>query len=183
MENHADGATALSEELRLSDQNVEIWRVRRLLKSLETARGNGTSMISLIIPSKGQIARVSKMLADEFGTASNIKCRVNRASVLDAITSVRQKLKLYHSVPDNGLAIYWRHSKLKPADHKLHLILIWLHLGRFKFLPFFHMNIQNLFDAKKKLNSWWIGTKFNVQTFLHGMMVSSNPHIPRVATV
>lgn len=52
-------------------------------------------MISLIIPPKDQIARVSKMLADEFGTASNIKSRVNRLSVLSAITSVQQRLKLY----------------------------------------------------------------------------------------
>ena len=35
-------------------------------------------MISLIIPPKDQVSRVAKMLADEFGTASNIKSRVNR---------------------------------------------------------------------------------------------------------
>ena len=52
-------------------------------------------MISLIIPPKDQISRVTKMLADEFGTASNIKSRVNRLSVLGAITSVQQRLKLY----------------------------------------------------------------------------------------
>ena len=38
----------------------------------------GTSMISLIIPPKSQISQVAKMLADEYGTASNIKSRVNR---------------------------------------------------------------------------------------------------------
>lgn len=53
-------------------------------------------MISLIIPPKDQISRVAKMLADEFGTASNIKSRVNRLSVLGAITSVQQRLKLYN---------------------------------------------------------------------------------------
>jgi peptide chain release factor subunit 1 len=67
---------------------------------------NGTSMISLIIPPKDQISRVSKMLADEFGTASNIKSRVNRLSVLGAITSVQHRLKLYTRVPPNGLVIY-----------------------------------------------------------------------------
>lgn len=67
---------------------------------------NGTSMISLIIPPKDQISRVSKMLADEFGTASNIKSRVNRLSVLGAITSVQHRLKLYTKVPPNGLVIY-----------------------------------------------------------------------------
>lgn len=89
-----------------ADRNVEIWKIKKLIKSLEAARGNGTSMISLIIPPKDQISRVSKMLADEFGTASNIKSRVNRLSVLGAITSVQHRLKLYTRVPPNGLVIY-----------------------------------------------------------------------------
>ncbi|CCJ30254.1 unnamed protein product, partial [Pneumocystis jirovecii] len=42
----------------------------------------------------------------EYGTASNIKSRVNRLSVLGAITSTREKLKLYNKVPPNGLVIY-----------------------------------------------------------------------------
>merc|ERR1719265_104370 len=46
------------------------------------------------------------MLADEFGTASNIKSRVNWLSVLSAITSTQQRLKLYHRVPPNGLVVY-----------------------------------------------------------------------------
>jgi len=85
---------------------VEIWKVKKLIKSLEKARGNGTSMISLIIPPGDQVARVSKMLADEYGTASNIKSRVNRLSVLGAITSVQHRLKLYTKVPTNGLVVY-----------------------------------------------------------------------------
>lgn len=89
-----------------ADRNVEIWRVKRLIKKLTTARGNGTSMISLVMPPKDQIARVSKMLADEYGTASNIKSRVNRLSVLSAITSVQQRLKLYNRMPTNGLVMY-----------------------------------------------------------------------------
>jgi peptide chain release factor subunit 1 len=89
-----------------TDRNVEMWKMKKLIKSLEMARGNGTSMISLIIPPKDQISRVSKMLADEYGTASNIKSRVNRLSVLGAITSVQQRLKLYSKVSANGLVIY-----------------------------------------------------------------------------
>lgn len=72
--------------------------IRKLIKSLEAARGNGTSMISLIIPPRDQIARCTKMLADEFGTASNIKSRVNRLSVLGAITSTQQRLKVLATV-------------------------------------------------------------------------------------
>ncbi|GAO51774.1 hypothetical protein G7K_5867-t1 [Saitoella complicata NRRL Y-17804] len=89
-----------------ADQNVEMWKIKKLIKSLEAARGNGTSMISLVIPPKDQISRVNAMLANEFGTASNIKSRVNRLSVLGAITSTQQRLKLYSRVPPNGLVIY-----------------------------------------------------------------------------
>ncbi len=63
-------------------------------------------MISLIIPPGDQIPRVNKMLSDEYGTASNIKSRVNRLSVLGAITSTQQRLKLYNKCPKNGLVIY-----------------------------------------------------------------------------
>lgn len=86
--------------------NVEMFKIKKLIKALENARGNGTSMISLIIPPKDQISRISQKLVDEYGTASNIKSRVNRLSVLSAITSTMQKLKLYTKVPPNGLVIY-----------------------------------------------------------------------------
>ncbi|KAJ3126734.1 Electron transfer flavoprotein alpha-subunit [Nowakowskiella sp. JEL0407] len=89
-----------------TDQNVETWKIKKLIKSLEAARGNGTSMISLILPPKDQVSRAVKMLADEYGTASNIKSRVNRQSVLDAIVSTQTRLKLYTKVPPNGLVIY-----------------------------------------------------------------------------
>ncbi|KAJ3417290.1 Polypeptide release factor (eRF1) in translation termination [Chytridiales sp. JEL 0842] len=89
-----------------NDKNIEMWKIKKLIKSLEAARGNGTSMISLIMPPRDQISQVSKMLADEYGTASNIKSRVNRLSVLSAITSTQQRLKLYSRVPPNGLVIY-----------------------------------------------------------------------------
>merc|ERR1740116_769059 len=46
------------------------------------------------------------MLSDEYGTASNIKSRVNRLSVLSAITSAQQRLKLYNRVPNNGLVVF-----------------------------------------------------------------------------
>jgi peptide chain release factor subunit 1 len=82
-------------------------------------------MISLIIPPKvksppifsrflshetlrpqDQISRANAMLTQEYGTASNIKSRVNRLSVLAAITSTQQRLKLYSRVPPNGLVLF-----------------------------------------------------------------------------
>ena len=46
------------------------------------------------------------MLVGEYGTASNIKSRVNRLSVLSAITSTQQRLKLFTKVPPNGLVVF-----------------------------------------------------------------------------
>ena len=43
-----------------AEKNIEIWKVKKLIKSLEMARGNGTSMISLVIPPKGQISLIQK---------------------------------------------------------------------------------------------------------------------------
>jgi len=88
------------------DKQIEIFKVKKLIKNLQAARGNGTSMISLIIPPGDQISKVNKMLSDEYGTASNIKSRVNRLSVLGAITSTQQRLKLYNKCPPNGLVMY-----------------------------------------------------------------------------
>merc|ERR1712087_605858 len=89
-----------------TDKQIEMFKVKKLIKNLQAARGNGTSMISLIIPPGDQISRVNKMLSDEYGTASNIKSRVNRSSVLGAITSTQQRLKLYNRCPKNGLVMY-----------------------------------------------------------------------------
>lgn len=88
----------MSSQQEEEDRAVEVFKLKKLLKQLDAARGNGTSMISLIIPPKDQISRVNRMLSDEMGTATNIKSRVNRLSVLAAITSVQQRLKLYNKV-------------------------------------------------------------------------------------
>ncbi|EKD00315.1 translation release factor [Trichosporon asahii var. asahii CBS 8904] len=89
-----------------TDQAIEIWRYRKMLNMLAASRGAGTSCITLILPPRSQISQASNMLTTEYGTASNIKSRVNRLSVLSAITSTQQKLKLYNRVPDNGLCVF-----------------------------------------------------------------------------
>jgi peptide subunit release factor 1 (eRF1) len=36
-----------------AEKAVQVWKIKKLIKNLEAARGNGTSMISLILPPKG----------------------------------------------------------------------------------------------------------------------------------
>jgi len=85
---------------------IEQWKIKRLIKRLDEAKGNGTSMISLIIPPKKAITDITNMLKTEQGTATNIKSNVNRKSVLTAISSATERLKLYNKTPPNGLVLY-----------------------------------------------------------------------------
>ena len=90
----------------MTNDNLSDAKIKLLVKNLNSLKGDGTSMITLLISTKGQISKVNQMLTDEFGTATNIKSRVNRQSVLTAITTAQQKLKLYKFTPENGLAIF-----------------------------------------------------------------------------
>lgn len=80
-------------------------KFKRLITSLTNLEGDGTSMITLLIPNKKDIFQVNGLLTEEYGAAGNIKSRVNKLSVLSAITSAQQKLKLYKFVPKNGLVL------------------------------------------------------------------------------
>lgn len=95
-------ATAESERLFL-----EQFKLRRLIKKLESINGDGTSLITLVIPAKKRVSDFSQMITDEIGKADNIKDRVNRQSVQMALTSVKEKLRNYmNKTLANGLVVY-----------------------------------------------------------------------------
>jgi peptide chain release factor subunit 1 len=89
-----------------SNSLIEQWKIKNLIKKLSEYKGQGTSVISLIISPNGNINKESGMLVDEYGKCSNIKSRTNRQSVESAIVSTQNVLKLYRNVPKNGLCIY-----------------------------------------------------------------------------
>ena len=88
------------------EQEVDLWKLKRVIRNLDMFKGNGTSLITLSIPGGDQVHAYRAMLNNELGTASNIKSRVNRQSVITAITTALQKLKLYEKAPPNGLVVY-----------------------------------------------------------------------------
>lgn len=85
---------------------IEMFKLKLKLVHLRDSTGDGTSMVSLLIKPKEQIAKIRQMLNTELGTASNIKNRVNRQSVEDALTSVIARLSKYSQTPPNGLCIF-----------------------------------------------------------------------------
>lgn len=92
--------------MSILDSSVENWKIKRLIKNLENLRGNGTGMISLLLSPRDAISKVQGMLSSESGTAESIKSRVNRQAVTSAITSAKERLKLYSRTPQNGLVLY-----------------------------------------------------------------------------
>ena len=76
------------------------------LEQLDRARGSGTSLVSWAIPNRYPISKANAFITQELGTANNIKCRVNRASVQSALRHIAAKLKLYKSVPSTGLLFF-----------------------------------------------------------------------------
>jgi len=99
--------------------DIEQFKIKRLIKQLSSIKGiGGTSLISLILPSGENINKVNKKLTDEYGAAANIKSRVNRLSVLSAITSVQERLKFYKMVPPNGLVCFCGEAQLDDGKLK-----------------------------------------------------------------
>jgi len=88
------------------DKNIERFKVKKLIKQLESARGAGTSVITLYVPPKEQLCKVTQMLTIELGTCSNIKSHTNKLSVQGAITSTLGRLKMFNRVPTNGMILY-----------------------------------------------------------------------------
>lgn len=94
------------EEEEENQKNIDMFKLKRLINKLDNLKGLGTSMITLIINSKDQISPSMRMLTEEVGKATNIKSRVTRQNVTDALTSTIEKLKLYNKTPPNGLVIF-----------------------------------------------------------------------------
>ncbi|GAY59847.1 hypothetical protein CUMW_197600 [Citrus unshiu] len=83
-----------------------MWKMKKLIKTLSAVKGDGTSLISLVVNPRDKIPRVTKMLGEEYQNASKIKKRMNRQSVQAAITYAQSRLKLYKNVPSNGLVLF-----------------------------------------------------------------------------
>lgn len=92
------------------------WKIQKVIKDLESFKGSGTSMVTIFIRAGAQVAPMRQKLVEELGTASNIKSRVNRQSVIAAISSAQQLLKNYNNAPKNGLAVFCGEAASSDGD-------------------------------------------------------------------
>jgi len=86
--------------------SVKLYKIRKTLEELSQKTGRGTELISLYIPQGKQLHEVITNLREEQGTADNIKSDLTRTHVVDSLSKVVQRLKLYKKTPDRGLVLF-----------------------------------------------------------------------------
>ena len=86
--------------------SVKLYKIRKTLEELSQKTGRGTELISLYVPNGKQLHEVITTLREEQGTADNIKSDLTRSHVVDSLSRVIQRLKLYKKTPERGLVIF-----------------------------------------------------------------------------
>jgi peptide chain release factor subunit 1 len=86
--------------------SVKIYKIKKTLDELSRISGRGTELISVYVPKGKQLHLVINQLREEQGTADNIKSAMTRGHVVDALSRVQQRLKLYKETPEHGLVVF-----------------------------------------------------------------------------
>jgi peptide chain release factor subunit 1 len=81
-------------------------KLKQFIKDLEVFKGRHTELVSVYVPSGYDINKINNHLFQEQGTATNIKSKQNRDSVVTALERMIQHLKLFKRTPENGLAVF-----------------------------------------------------------------------------
>lgn len=99
----------------------ERYKLRKILEDLKKRRGRHTELVSVYIPKDYNIINVIQQLAQEQGTASNIKSKQTRKNVTDALEKIIQHLRIYKNTPKNGLAVFCGNISEKEGAQELEL--------------------------------------------------------------
>jgi len=81
-------------------------KLKKLVKTLEGIRGRHTELISLYIPSGYNLQEILNMLKQEYSLTQNVKSRITRHNVLDALEKIMNHLRLFKKTPENGLIVF-----------------------------------------------------------------------------
>ncbi len=80
--------------------------LKKLVRELKEQRAAHTEFVSVYIPAGYEITKIINHLAEEQGTASNIKSSATRKNVQSALEKMIQHLRNFKRTPDHGLAIF-----------------------------------------------------------------------------
>ncbi len=80
--------------------------LNKFIKNLEDIKGRHTELVSVYIPAGYDLNKIIAHLAQEQGTASNIKDSTTRKNVTDSLERMIQHLRLFPKTPEHGLAAF-----------------------------------------------------------------------------
>ncbi|PIN88013.1 peptide chain release factor 1 [Candidatus Woesearchaeota archaeon CG10_big_fil_rev_8_21_14_0_10_32_24] len=80
--------------------------LRKLLKQIRDLRAPHTEFVTVYVPAGYDLVKIQQHLADELGTASNIKSASTRKNVQNALEKMIGHLKTIEKTPPNGLACF-----------------------------------------------------------------------------
>jgi peptide chain release factor subunit 1 len=90
----------------MSLTETERFHIKKFVKELENFRGRHTELVSVYVPQGYDMNKIINHLAQEQGTAANIKSSATRKNVTDALERMIQHLRLFKQTPPNGLAVF-----------------------------------------------------------------------------
>jgi len=82
------------------------FHLKKSIKELEGYRGRHTELVSVYVPQDYDLNKIVNHLAQEQGTAANIKSSATRKNVTDALERMIQHLRLFKKTPPNGLVVF-----------------------------------------------------------------------------
>tara|TARA_Y100000310_G_scaffold248747_1_gene254674 strand:+ start:3947 stop:5041 length:1095 start_codon:yes stop_codon:yes gene_type:complete len=80
--------------------------IKKFVKELESHKARHTEFISVYVPQGYDLNKIIQHLAQEQGTATNIKSAGTRKNVIDALEKMVQHLRLFKRTPEHGLAVF-----------------------------------------------------------------------------
>ncbi len=85
---------------------IEKYQLKKRIKELKAIRGRHTELVTVYIPAGYELIKIIQHLAQEQGTAANIKDKTTRTNVIDSLERMIRHLRLYKQTPPNGLAVF-----------------------------------------------------------------------------
>ena len=94
-------------------------QLKKFIEELGHYKGRHTELVSVYVPEDYDLNKIIQHLAQEQGTASNIKSAATRKNVQDALERMIQHLRLFTKTPRNGLAVFSGNISEQSQDVKI----------------------------------------------------------------
>lgn len=81
-------------------------QLKKLVRELRSFKAPHTEFVTVYVPAEYDLLKIINHLAEEQGTASNIKSASTRKNVQSALEKMIQHLRTINKTPPNGLAVF-----------------------------------------------------------------------------